>query len=99
MRISVFLHSKTKFCHEEWIHVIASTYFSKEEGDELRGKMKAADEMEVNDDEMPTFPILPKTESTPAADLFPDDMIDDEDTELIRYNNLLRCVSTIFMSY
>ena len=46
--------------------------------------MKAADEMEVNDDEMPTFPILPKTESTPAADLFPDDMIDDEDTELVQ---------------
>ena len=47
-------------------------------------KMKAADEMEVNDDEMPSVPILPNTESTPAAELFPDDMIDDEDTELIQ---------------
>jgi len=57
---------------------------SKEERDELREKMKAADEMEVNDDEMPSVPILPNTESTPAAELFPDDMIDDEDTELIQ---------------
>ena len=39
---------------------------------------------EVNDDEMPSVPILPNTESTPAAELFPDDMIDDEDTELIQ---------------
>ena len=57
---------------------------SKEERDELREKMKAADEMEVNDDEMSSVPILPNTKSTPAADLFPDDMIDDEDTELIQ---------------
>ena len=57
---------------------------SNEERDELREKMKAADEMEVNDDEMPSVPILPNTESTPAAELFPDDMIDDEDTELIQ---------------
>jgi hypothetical protein len=46
--------------------------------------LSAADEMEVNDDEMPSVPILPNTESTPAAELFPDDMIDDEDTELIQ---------------
>ena len=57
---------------------------SKEERDELREKMNAADEMEVNDDEMSSVPILPNTKSTPAADLFPDDMIDDEDTELIQ---------------
>ena len=46
--------------------------------------MKAADEMEVNDVEMPSVPILPNTESSTQAEesaeeLFPDD----EDTEMI----------------
>eukprot|EP00985_Skeletonema_marinoi_P015988 scaffold8451_cov145-Skeletonema_marinoi.AAC.1 len=59
----------------------------KEERDQLREKLKAADEMEVDEVSTPRVPIRPNlggtnTESTTAIELSPDAMIDDQDTDM-----------------
>ncbi|KAK1736319.1 hypothetical protein QTG54_012919 [Skeletonema marinoi] len=62
----------------------AINHMSKEETEDIRNKMNAADDMEVDVEPASIVPILPNLagESTPptsAAQLFPDEMSDVED--------------------